>query len=216
MKEIYNMFKVKIIYIIIILLILFSCNKIPEQDLKNGDIIFQVSKSSQSKAIQIATGSKYSHMGIIYIENGKYFLYEAIQPVTLTPLNKWIKRGENSHFVVKRLKNRSKLISSKSIQKMKKTGEVFNKKNYDIYFGWSDESVYCSELVWKIYKNSLNIEIGELKKLKEFNLEHPVVSQKLHERYGENIPYNEPVISPGDMFDSELLETVEVISFHPD
>ena len=99
---------------------------------------------------------------------------------------------------------------------MKKTGEVFNKKNYDIYFGWSDESVYCSELVWKIYKNSLNIEIGELKKLKEFNLEHPVVSQKLHERYGENIPYNEPVISPGDMFDSELLETVEVISFHPD
>lgn len=211
------MFKMKITFTkIIVLLILFGCNKRPEKNLKNGDIIFQVSKSSQSKAIQIATGSKYSHVGIIFLENGKYYVYEAIQPVTLTPLNKWIKRGENSHFVVKRLKTRGKLISSKSIQKMKKTGEVFNKKNYDIYFGWSDESVYCSELVWKIYKNSLNIEIGELKKLKEFNLEHPVVSQKLHERYGENIPYNEPVISPGDMFDSELLETVEVISFHPD
>lgn len=34
-------------------------------DYKNGDIIFQTSKSNQSKAIQLATDSKYSHMGII-------------------------------------------------------------------------------------------------------------------------------------------------------
>ena len=36
-----------------------------EKKIKNGDIIFQTSKSSQSKAIQLATNSKYSHMGII-------------------------------------------------------------------------------------------------------------------------------------------------------
>ncbi|MBL4670033.1 MAG: hypothetical protein JKY30_12325 [Flavobacteriales bacterium] len=37
-----------------------------ENNIQNGDIIFQISKSSQSKAIQLATNSKYSHMGIIY------------------------------------------------------------------------------------------------------------------------------------------------------
>lgn len=37
-----------------------------KNEIQNGDIIFQTSTSGQSKAIQIATGSKYSHMGIIY------------------------------------------------------------------------------------------------------------------------------------------------------
>ncbi|HRG10273.1 MAG TPA: peptidoglycan peptidase, partial [Cyclobacteriaceae bacterium] len=37
------------------------------QTLKSGDIIFQTSQSSQSKAIQLATRSEYSHMGIIYM-----------------------------------------------------------------------------------------------------------------------------------------------------
>ena len=33
--------------------------------LQNGDIIFQSSQSDQSIAIQLATHSKYSHMGIV-------------------------------------------------------------------------------------------------------------------------------------------------------
>lgn len=49
--------------------------------IKNGDLIFQTSLSGQSKAIQIATKSKYSHCGIIYIDNGRFYVFEAIQPV---------------------------------------------------------------------------------------------------------------------------------------
>jgi len=58
------------------------------EDLKSGDIIFQTSKSSQSIAIQRATKSKYSHMGIIYKEGKNTYVYEAVQPVKLTPLKK--------------------------------------------------------------------------------------------------------------------------------
>lgn len=69
-------------------------NEYLENTFQNGDIIFQTSKSSQSKAIQLATNSKYSHMGIIYETDGQFFVYEAVQPVKLTKLNDWIKRGE--------------------------------------------------------------------------------------------------------------------------
>jgi hypothetical protein len=44
-------------------------------DFQNGDIIFQTSQSGQSKAIQIATDSKYSHMGIVYKIGKDYFVY---------------------------------------------------------------------------------------------------------------------------------------------
>ena len=77
-----------------------------------------------------------------------------------------------------------------------------------MYFGWSDDRIYCSELVWKIYKEALGIELGKLQQLKEFDLSHPIVQKKLKERYGNNIPYDEKVISPAAIFESEELELV--------
>lgn len=71
-----------------------SAEKTLASSIKKGDILFHTSTSSQSKAIQAATGSKYSHMGIIYKQGDKYSIYEAVQPVKLTPLDKSIARGE--------------------------------------------------------------------------------------------------------------------------
>ena len=177
--------------------------------LKNGDIIFQTSKSSQSKAIQLATNSKYSHMGIIYENDGKYFVYEAVQPVKLTPLQEWINRGENGHYVVKRLANSDIILTDEVITEMKIYGERFTGKSYDIYFEWSDDKIYCSELVWKIYKEAVNIEIGKLERLSDFDLTDEIVRSKMKERYGENIPMDEKVISPAEMFDSDKLITID-------
>jgi hypothetical protein len=91
---------------------------------------------------------------------------------------------------------------------MKKAGKVFDGKRYDRYFEWSDDRMYCSELVWKIYKNALGIEIGELKQLKDFDLSSPEVKKIVKKRYGNEIPLNETVISPESMFNSRLLTTV--------
>lgn len=180
------------------------------EKIKNGDIIFQTSKSSQSKAIQIATNSKYSHMGIIYVNNGDFFVFEAIQLVKLTPLNKWINRGENGHYVIKRLENADLILTNSTLTKMKKIGEQFKGKPYDVYFEWSNEKIYCSELVWKIYEQATGIKIGQLEQLSDFDLTNDIVKTKMKERYGDNIPMGEKVISPAAMFNSDKLITVEI------
>ena len=198
----------KNLLIILILIFLTACNDTKEQKLKNGDIIFQDSPSSQSKAIKLATNSEYSHVGIVYIENGKTYVYEAVGPVVTTPLVRWIANGVNSKYVVKRLKDTSSL-TAKSLSKMQNVAKTFQNKPYDGLFAWSDNRIYCSELVWKIYKRGLGIELGDLKKLKSFDLSHPVVKVKLKERYGNNIPLNENVIAPQGIFDSDLLETIK-------
>ena len=41
-----------------------------------------------------------------------------------------------------------------------------------------------------------------------FKLDDPAVKRKLRERYGANVPLEEPVISPVAIFESPLLETV--------
>jgi len=179
-----------------------------EIEFQDGDLIFHTSRSSQSQAIQIATNSKYSHMGIIYKEGENYIVYEAVQPVKITNLDDWIKRGEKSEYVVKRLKNSEKYLSDDGIRKMKIIGRKHLNKDYDLRFEWSDDKIYCSELVWKIYKEAFNIEIGELEKIKDFDLSNKTVQKKLEERYGNDIPKDEFVITPDRMFKSEKLITI--------
>lgn len=200
----------KILFFCMLVVSIVSCkhNGTIAENFKNGDLIFQTSTSSQSQAIQLATNSKYSHCGIIYKEGNDYFVYEAIQPVTKTPLNKWIERGKDEHYVVKRLKDADKILTEEALRKMLVIGKSYEGKDYDLYFEWSYNRMYCSELLWKIYKEGAGIEIVQLQALRDFDLNHPAVKRKLKERYGNNIPKNEKVISPAAMFNSELLTTV--------
>jgi uncharacterized protein YycO len=185
----------------------FAKNNNPNTFL-DGDIIFHASLSEQSKAIQLATRSTYSHCGIIFKQNNKHYVLEAIQPVSITPLEKWIERDEKKNYVVKRLKNRNEILNEAVIKKMHTEGQKYLGKNYDLTFEWSDDKMYCSELIWKIYKRTTGLEIGKLQQLKAFDLSHPAVKKKIDERYGKNIPLNDTVISPAAIFNSELLQTV--------
>ena len=180
-----------------------------KDEIQNGDLIFQTSLSRQSKAIQLATKSKYSHCGLIY-KNGKdYFVFEAVQPVKLTILDKWIAKGQDGKYVIKRLKNADQILTPSMIEKMKQIGDQFKGKNYDLIFDWSDDKIYCSELIWKIYQRATGLEIGKLQKLKNFDLSDKAVQAKMKERYGAKIPMDETVISPVAIYESELLMTVK-------
>jgi len=178
------------------------------ENLAPGDLIFHISQSSQSQAIQLATQSKYSHCGVLFQQNEKWFVFEAIEPVQATPLSAWIARGERNHFVVKRLINAEQQLSAEARSKMKAEAQKFLGKNYDLTFEWSDAKIYCSELIWKIYQRGGGIELSAIEKLGDFDLSHPAVQAKMRERYGENIPLNEPVVSPAALFNSPLLYTI--------
>ncbi|WP_394776559.1 YiiX family permuted papain-like enzyme [Flavobacterium sp.] len=178
-----------------------------ESKLKDGDIILQTSQSAQCEAVRIATNSKFSHCGIIYNVNGNWFVFEAVQPVKLTPFEDWIKHGKDNKYVVKRLID-DKVLTPEVLQKMKDYSQQFDGKEYDAYFEWTDTKIYCSELVWKIYKNAAGIELSKLRYLKDFNLSDARVQKILKERYGNEIPLDEKVVAPVDLANSKVLKTI--------
>lgn len=173
-------------------------------ELQDGDIIFQRSQSRQAQAIAAATRSDYTHMGVIFSENKALYVYEAIQPVVKTPLDAWIKRGEGGRYVVKRLRD----TNGVDFKLVKREVEKHLGKDYDWLFEWSDKKIYCSELVWKAYKNAVGIEIGVVGKLRDFKLDSPVVRQLMRERYGKKIPLEMQVVPPSSIFASSELVTV--------
>jgi uncharacterized protein YycO len=175
------------------------------ETLRDGDIIFHTSKSAQSAAIQRATKSPYSHMGVIMHRDGQPFVFEAIATVRFTPLATWTARGNGGEYVVKRLKGG---LTPVQTEKLLASAAAFEGKPYDLYFEWSNDRIYCSELVWKMYERALGLEIGGRQRLRDFDLTDELVQAKMRERYGSKVPMDEPVISPAAMFDSARLERV--------
>ncbi|MDR0510708.1 MAG: YiiX family permuted papain-like enzyme [Rikenellaceae bacterium] len=186
-----------------------ACGQAPEEGLQEGDVIFQRSQSSQSEAIRLATGSEWSHCGLMARgEGGRWYVFEAVQPVKLTPLDEWVARGRGGKYVVRRLRDDS-LLTPARLQKMREIATGWTGRSYDMAFEWSDERLYCSELVWKIYRRAVGIEVGQLQTLGDLDLTAPAVKTKLRERYGAQIPYDQKVITPAAIFDSEALVTVK-------
>lgn len=147
-------------------------------------------------------------MGIIFFRNDNPYVYEAIKTVQFTPFKKWVARGDGNHYVVKRLRNADTILKPEAVAKLRKVATTFQRKPYDLTFGWSDSRIYCSELVWKIYDRALGLHIGKLQKLRDFDLSNHIVKTKMKKRYGEAIPLDETVISPGEMFSFEDLIVV--------
>ncbi|HKC69934.1 MAG TPA: YiiX family permuted papain-like enzyme [Bacteroidia bacterium] len=179
-----------------------------EPKLKTGDIVFITNQGGQGKAIQLATKSKYTHVGIVFVENGVVYVYHAVEPVTKSTFNNFLKFSEDGKCVVKRLKNQVLLTNTTNEQMHAMAISLLN-KHYDIYFDWKDNEWYCSEFVWKLYNRNYKIEVGKLRPLKDFDLSSKQVQAIMKKRYGTNIPYEEPMISPEDMFNSDLLEEVK-------
>lgn len=174
-----------------------------------GDIIFQSGESKQCKAVKLATHSEYSHVGIITIKDGKEYVLEAVEPVRITPIAEWISRGTGGHYTVMRLKDRDVYIQPAEIPVAQFIGKKMIGTHYDIYFGWSDDQLYCSELVWKIYKRGFDVELCTPRHMKDFDLTAPEVKAIMQQRYGNTPPLEEQVVAPSDLSDSKLLYTVE-------
>ena len=175
---------------------------------REGDIIFQITVSPQSEALQFATGSKYTHCGILLEHDGRMHVFEAIRTVSWTPLEKWIARGVDGHYVLMRIKDPARRPDAATLAAMKKVGLPMADKPYDLLFQWSDDKIYCSELVWKIYERGAGIVLSEPHTFREYHLDNPLVRAIIKERYGHSINLDERAVAPSDLMESGLLEKI--------
>jgi uncharacterized protein YycO len=190
-----------ILLTVLILISNITCIKSQDYSLESGDVIFQTSLSSQSKFIQEATNSKLSHVGIVYIKDGEPYVFEAVEPVKITPLNVWITRGENNKYKVYRAITP---LSNTDLNTMYKYCLTQKGKHYDTKFQWDDNKIYCSELVWYTYK-SIGVELSTPSTFSDFNIKSEEIKTEITRRYGDKFVETEPVVSPQCLVESDYL-----------
>lgn len=176
-----------------------SAQDAPITDVREGDVIFQTSQSRQSPLIQIGTRSHITHCGIVVIKDGKPYVLETLKTLVLTPLDKFIARGKDSKYWLKR--------SDRENIKIKYAHYLG--KPYDSAFSFDNNIYYCSELVYDIYKNQLGIELCKPRQVQDYLIlcidKLPVIKREMERR---GITAEQYAVAPVDIFESKYLNSV--------
>jgi hypothetical protein len=67
------------------------------------------------------------------------------------------------------------VLTPAALARLEAAGKPLLGRSYDLYFGWADDRIYCSELIWKVYERWLHRRLGQLQQLRDFDLSHPAV-----------------------------------------
>lgn len=175
---------------------------------QDGDILFQVSHSSQAPAVALASGSPITHTGLISVDErtGAVTVIEAVQPVREVPLATFLEHG--SAWSASRLRpDAAAALGPGWADKVLRVARTWKGLNYDGRFEWSDSKIYCSELVWKAYTRGVGLELVTPQRVGELSLGNPLVQALVEKRtHGKGPNLEEPIVTPGALADSPLLE----------
>ena len=169
---------------------------------KEGDLYFQsLPRNAVVNAIEGASESPYSHCGILVRKDEGWFVLEAIGPVRETPLAKWIKQARDRHYDVFRLGAKHEGIIPEFIQAARK----YMGRPYDIRYRMDDEKIYCSELIFKGYRDATGESLGKLVKFGDLKwVRHTPVILAIE----GSIPLNRIMITPRHLSEAKQLEKV--------
>jgi hypothetical protein len=148
--------------------------------LKTGDIVFQRTETSASAAIMLASGTEYTHMGLVEIDSaGRANVIEAVGPVRALPLDRWIKNGKKALVTIKRIKG----LSEEDAQKAVLRARHYLGRPYDHFFYETRDRIYCSELVYAAFKEGASLTVGREEKVRDLNIDTGAAQRLIKERW---------------------------------
>jgi hypothetical protein len=163
--------------------------------LKNGDLVFQTDRSTQMLAIFLATGSLYTHVGIIEIDpSGEPYVIEAAAKVRRIPLRDWIRRGYGERMLVERFQGLSQEAGAAIVQ----AASTYYGRPYDIFFNFGKDRIYCSELIFYAYQEGAQISLGHLQIMSELNLHNFAARKIIQARWQRDPICQSPMVNSFD------------------
>jgi hypothetical protein len=158
-----------------------------------GDVLFHSAPESRLiNAIEGVTQSPYSHCGMVIEYNGQWAVIEAHSGVEITPLARFIARGRNGGFAAYRPAEKYQAVMPEVVQ----CALQYLGRPYDIRYQLDDERIYCSELVYKAFKDATGDEFGKLARFGDMNWQP---YRATIEYINGHVPLDRMMITPKDL-----------------
>jgi len=149
-----------LILVFIVTILTNSCNQKEANRIQEGDILFQDYRcGALCDAIETVTtgidGACFSHIGIVFKNDNQWQVLEAIgKDVHYTPLQDFLNRSIDENGKERIWVGRVKTQWKHLIPLIKKESKKYIGKLYDEKFIIDNDSYYCSELLYELFKKT--------------------------------------------------------------
>ncbi len=180
----------------------------PSYPLQEGDIIFIATRGFLFRRVARATGSKASHVGIVFrdAQRGWVVAESAVPRSRYNPLQRFIARSEEHWFVVRRL---GRDLTAEEVRKLRAACDARVGRWYHTGFKYDSPRMFCSKFVHEVYREALGVDIGTVETFSELLHRNP------EEKLGfwkwwffGRIPWSRRTVTPASQLLSPLLRTV--------
>lgn len=171
-----------------------------------GDVVLQSIQPGGRllRTIRGVTESPWCHCGVVDRKDGEWVVCEAVgQGVVYTPLDEFLLRGDKIYFDVYRLKDQFQ----QHAQKFAECCSAYLGRPYDIQYELDDEKIYCSELVYKAYRDATGDTLGVVQEFGELNWED-YQDDIRHFHGSQELPLTRQVVTPASLELSPQLRRV--------
>jgi hypothetical protein len=170
---------------------------------RDGDIIFQsLPHMPLINAIEGATQSPYSHCGIVAQEQGRWYVYEALNRVRRVSLLRFCLQGRGDRFIVYRLREEDQ----KYVPDMLRYVRSVQGRPYDMRYEMDDEKIYCSELIYKAYQSAAHQPLGQTVRFGD--LDWKPYEQLVVQLERGTVPVDRVMIPPRQLSEAKQLRPV--------
>jgi hypothetical protein len=199
------------------------------ENLRSGDIVFRMGDARvargwfpMSRFLANASNSKFSHTGIISVEDGEPVVYDTSRSsVSRQPFCVWI-LDNVGNFGVKRLRpdHRDKIP-----QVIAYCHDTFTKQvPFDYELGLTDDALYCVELTEKAFRHaglklSEPVRLGDMERADEYPIQMLGIAAASRWALDNPLSFEQEVFFPGNerhgIWSSPLLQEVVPPTFTP-
>lgn len=215
--QMFKAFQKLLLFFIFNLTIAIAVAQTNPYNLQPGDILFQdLDCGAACDAIENVTeganGMDFSHCGIVVLQNGEYKIVEAYGNVRATPVAEFVSR-------IKDVNGRPKILAGRPKNKDLATKSAtialqFIGKGYDDAFDLTNDSYYCSELVYECYRqangNKPYFPLNRMTFKEPGTDEIMPFWKEYYAKLKKPVPEDEPGINPGAMSRNKNLDLFQL------
>lgn len=186
------------------LLLLVGAASADPADYREGDLIYIKIPTSFGRAIEEVTHSPVSHVGIVARhESGALTVVHALGKVQEEPLDRFLHRSKGFWAV-----QRYAFESPAALARFVASARSFLGRKYDYFFVIDNEDIYCSELVYRAFRDGLNLVPVPLKGL-TFGAPGSEARRVMERITQGPVPEGTAGIEPGQYFASPRFRMIE-------
>jgi hypothetical protein len=177
-------------------------------ELQSGDLVFLAIPNPLYRRVALATGSKTSHVGIAFQnDDGSWQIAESTFPFSkYTPLERYLRRTENGWVCVRRIKGG---LTDGQVVALRQESDRRMGIFYHLGFNYQSPGLFCSKLVFDVYRSALGVQVGELETFQAILEKQPSTSLTFWRFWFFGlVPWSRLTVTPASQLASTVFDTI--------